>query len=129
MDRVRDLSLRILPLLASLACTSNQRVSVAPEPESLAAYLGEYRPNDLHVIPTSGPAFWLHNPSVAEDSLVGVVGRDQPAPRRAIAIAEIRALEVPRASAGRTVGLVGGVVGTAGLVVLLVATAGSEPVY
>ena len=129
MYRVIERGLGVLPVVAALACTSNQRVTVSPEPESLATYLGQDHPSDLRVTRASGPAFWLHNPAVAGDSLVGVVGREQPAPRRAIAISDIRALEVPRVSAGRTVGLVGSVAGTAGLVLLLVATAGSEPVY
>jgi hypothetical protein len=117
------------PLLLGFGCTSNRQVAVTPEPAARSAYLNDHQPRYLRVTTTSGQSAWLQHTVVVGDSLIGRADRDQPPSRRAIALADIRTLEVPEFSAGRTVGLVGGVVGTAGLALLVFATAGSEPVY
>jgi len=122
----------LVPLLlvaAMAACTVNRRVEVAPEPEAVSRYLEASRPADLQVTDTTGRTTWLHNPRIAGDSLVGVAGRDDPRARRAVPLTAIRTLAVPQFSTGRTLGLVGGIVGAAGLTLLVVATDGPQPVY
>ena len=115
--------------LLLVACTSNHVVTVVPELRTLEEFLRAEHPRDLRVTTRTDAATWIHSPHVLGDSLVGDAGRDQPPPRRAIPIADIRRLEVPRFSTGRTLGLVGGIVGTAGLAGLIIATSGRAPVY
>jgi hypothetical protein len=129
--RLQPAALRLhvaLALVTGIACTANHPVPGGPEPSPLSAYLADHRPRDLRVTTTAGSSLWLHNPMLAGDSLIGDAGRDQPPARRAVALADIRALEAPKFSAGRTLGLIGGIVGTAAVAVLILSS-GNEAVY
>lgn len=115
-------------LLAGGACTSNQRVEGTAVPAGIRQYLVAHHPADVQVTDQAGSVAWLHGPRVEGDSLVGTLSRDEPRMRRAVALSSIRFLSVPHFSAARTLGLVGGVVGSAGLT-LLILSAGNDPVY
>ena len=115
-------------LLSFLACTTNRTVDLSAGPESVAHYLASHHPADVQVTDSAGARVWLHGPRVSGDSLIGTVNRDEPREQRAVALTSIRSLAVPHFSAGKTFGLIGGVVGTAGLVVMILAD-GSQPVY
>jgi hypothetical protein len=45
-----------------------------------------------------------------------------------VALSDVRVLEAPKFSAGRTLGLVGGIIGSAGVAVLILSS-GNEAVY
>jgi hypothetical protein len=115
-------------LVAGLACTTNRAVNLSAGPESISRYLESHHPADIQVTGAAGERVWLHGPRVSGDSLFGTLSRDEPRARRAIALTSIRSLAVPHFSAGKTFGLIGGVVGTAALVVIILAD-GSQPVY
>jgi hypothetical protein len=116
-------------LLASPACTSTQTLAVAPTPEEIGPFLQDQRPADIRITDTAGRQLWIHNPRLVGDTLRGVTRREPPQAPLAIPLTQIRASAVPRFSAGRTAGLVGGLLGGAGLALLVLATSGSEPVY
>ncbi len=115
-------------LLSGLACTTNRAVDLSAGPQSILHYLESHHAADVQVTDSAGERIWLHGPRVSGDSLFGTLSRDEPRARRAIALTSIRSLAVPHFSAGKTFGLIGGVVGTAGLVVIILADA-AQPVY
>jgi hypothetical protein len=118
-----------LILLSLTACTANRPVAVSPEPAALAAYLQQEHPRDIQVTNTAGGSVWLHNPRLSGDSLTGELRREEPREQRAIPVGTIRTIAQPHFSAGRTVGFLGGVLGSAGVALLIVATNGAEPAY
>lgn len=85
-------------------------------------------PRRRQVTDSVGTKVWLHGPRVSGDFLVGTLNRGTPREQRAVALTPIRSLAIPHFSAGKTFGLIGGVVGTAGLVVIILAD-GSQPAY
>lgn len=87
-----------------------------------------HHPANVQLTKVAGERFWLHGPRVSGDSLLGTLNRDEPRARRVIAPTLIRSLAIPHFSAGKTFGLTGGVIGTAGLMVIILAD-GSQPVY
>jgi hypothetical protein len=116
--------------LGCAGCTANRAVNVAIDPESVSRYLASSRPADIQVADSAGAKVWLHGPRVTGDSLVGTLSRDEPRKRRAVALTSITSLAVPRFSAGKTFALIGGVVGSAGIGLIIIASgSGSEPVY
>lgn len=110
-------------------CTTNRPVQLSPGPEGLGTYLQTARPSALQVTDTAGKVVWLHAPTLAGDSLAGVLNRGDSRSRRAFPPAAISSIAEPQFSAGRTLGLVGGVLGSIGIALLIVAPTGSEPVY
>jgi len=78
---------------------------------------------------TAGRIVWLHDPRLVNDSLVALLKWGDPRSRRSIPLPAIRTVAEPYFSAGRTLGLVGGVLGSMGIALLVVATTGPEPVY
>jgi hypothetical protein len=115
-------------LLAGLACTTNRAVDLSAGPQSMPHYLESHHPADVQVTDAAGARFWLHGPRVSGDSLLGTLSREEPRERRAIALTSVRSLAIPHFSAGKTFGLIGAVIGTAGLMVIILAD-GSQPVY
>jgi hypothetical protein len=118
-----------LAAIAALGCTVNRALAVSPEPQALARYLSERQPPNLQVTDSLGRRTWVHRPRVVGDSLTGVLGIEPPAPRYSIPLAAIHRLDQPHFSPGRTAGLIGGIIGTAGVALLLVAGTGPDPVY
>lgn len=110
-------------------CTANREMQLSPTPDGLATYLQTSHPRDLQVTDTAGQQFWLHRPKLVGDSLVGLPDWNRSASRRAIPVAAIGSVAEPRFSAGRTIGLVGGILGSAGIALIIVASSGPEPVY
>ena len=110
-------------------CTTNRPVQLSPGPEGLTTYVQTARPRDLQVTDTAGKVVWLHAPTLAGDSLAGVLNQGDSRTRRAFPPAAIRTIAEPQFSAGRTIGLVGGVLGSIGIALLVVGSTGAEPVY
>ena len=97
--------LTIGPLGLALACTTNAPVNVTPDAVSLGQYLEAHPSSDLQVTDTAGHHFWLHDPVVQNDSLIGVVNRSDPTTLRGIRLDEIQGLAQPHTDVARTVGL------------------------
>jgi hypothetical protein len=115
--------------LLGTSCTTNRPVQLSPDPEGVASYLQTARPSALQVTDTAGKVVWLHAPALAGDSLAGMLNRGDSRTRQVFPPAEIRTIAEPHFSAGRTLGLVGGVLGSMGIALLIVAPTGPEPVY
>src|SRR5262245_45614198 len=120
--------LLVPPLVLALGCTSNHPVSVTPDPVQLSQYLEAHPTEDLRVTDTAGHRYWLHNPAVQNDSLVGVKSRAEPNARRALPLAEIRELQRPEFDTGKTLVLGGGIVFGMVTVVALAVDGGSDAV-
>ncbi|MEO8633997.1 MAG: hypothetical protein ABI587_01860 [Gemmatimonadales bacterium] len=116
-------------LVAGLACTTSRAIDLSAGPDTIGHYLDARHPTDVQVTDSAGRKAWLHSPRVEGDSLVGVLSRDEPRERLAIPLASIRSLAVPHFSAGRTAGLIGGTVGAAGLIVIIIASSLPDAVY
>ncbi len=100
----------IAPLGLALACTTNHPVTVAPDAVQLSQYLEAHPTADLQVTDTAGHRYWLHDPVVQNDSLIGVKSRAEPEVRRGLPLAEIRSLARPEFNTARTIGFAGGAV-------------------
>jgi hypothetical protein len=103
-------------------CLSTRQVLTTPQPQDLASYLASRRPEDILVRDSKGGDHWIHHPLVDGDTVRGVRGRDLPQPRIAIAVGDVSQVEEPHFSAGRTLGLVGVMLGTAAVVLAILAS-------
>jgi hypothetical protein len=101
------------------SCTYNRPVTLAP-PESIASYLAAHHPSDVLVTDTSGRARWVHDPRLDGDTICGSHYHDFTRPRVAIPVDVIRSLATPHFSLGRTLGLLGAVLGTAAAALLII---------
>jgi len=105
-----------------LACSVTRPMSL---PTPSAGEEGRTLYPALWVTDATGRARWVYDAWVERDTLRGLRG---PAPSReriALPISQVRAVAAPRFSPGRTVGLIGGLVGLVLASVLLA----PEPVY
>jgi hypothetical protein len=93
-----------------------------PQPQSLGAYLASKHPADILVTDRRGGTHWYHNPAVDGDTLRGVRSRELPQPRLAMAISDIDRVEEPHFSTGKTLGLIGAVLGAAAVGILILAS-------
>ncbi len=117
-----------LTLGSVTACSINRPVALTPAPNALAAYVDSQRPSDLLITDTAGHSLWVHAPRVDGDTLRGVPGTDLPPLHLAIPVGAVRSVAAPHFSAGRSLGLVGGIVAAAGLALVII-TSGTGPVY
>jgi len=117
-----------MTLAVIAACSVNRPVTLTPEPNALAGYLTAHHPADIRITDSAGRARWLHAPRLDGDTLRGVPGTDLPPQRLAIPMTAVRSVEVPQLCTGRTLGLFGAVVATAGLALLIIAS-GTGPSY
>jgi len=117
-----------LTLGSVTACSINRPVALTPAPNALAAYVDSQRPSDLLITDTAGHSRWVHAPRVDGDTLRGVPGTDLPPHHLAIPVSAVRSVAAPHFSAGRTFGLIGGILVTAGTALLIVGI-GTHPVY
>lgn len=113
-------------MMLGTACTSNRAAVTAAGPETLSAYLASSNPADILVTDKSGGSHWYHNPTMDGDSLRGVRGHDLPRYPVAIAVADIAGIQEAHFSAGRTLGLIGGVLAVVTAAVLIL---GSQVSY
>ena len=104
----------------SLGCTTWKTERLAPE-----QVITSKRPDHVRVLQASGARLELWAPRLSNDSLIGRLERGDSARLGAIALAEVRELQVRGVSAGKTVLLAAGV----GVAVLLVAAAASSDGY
>lgn len=116
--------------VAGVGCSTNRAVLSGPEPQTLSQYLATSHPQDILVTDKHGGSHWMHNPVVDGDTLRGVRSRDLPQPKLAIAIADVSEVEEPHFSGGKTLGLVGAIVGVTGVLLLILAsTIGTHVTY
>ena len=110
-----------------VACSINRPIPAAPDPAALGDYLAAHRPPDLLVTDTAGRSRWIHKPRLDGDTLRGVRNRELPRWQVAIPLTTVRSVAAPHFSTGRTVGLVGAVLGALTVAVLIMS--GVQPDY
>ena len=104
----------------SAACYINRPLSVAPQRGPVAEYLASHPHAVLYVIDSAGNGRWLHHPSLDGDTLRGRPTQDFTERRLlAIPLSQVASLAVPQFSAGRTAGLMGGLVAATGVAVII----------
>ena len=99
------------------ACQTWRPTTVSPQ-----QLIAEERPSSVRVTLTNGEAVTVRDPTMRNDSIVGVTENDR-GPRYSpvgMASREVRLLEVRHFSVGKTIGLAGLAVATIGLVVYVV---------
>jgi hypothetical protein len=100
---------RVLPVYLALACTTNHPLTVTPDAVQLSQYLEAHPTEDLEVTDTAGHRYWLHDPVVQNDSLIGVKSRAEPKLRRGMPLTEIRGLARSEFDTPKTIGLASGI--------------------
>jgi len=103
----------------ALACTTNHPVSVTPDAVQLSQYLEAHPSPDLQVTDTAGQSYWLHDPVVQNDSLIGVRNRNQPDTRVGLGLGEVRSLARPEFDTESALLMTGFVAGMAVMYVTL----------
>ena len=99
----------ILPLGFLVACSTNHPVTVTPDAVQLAQYLEAHPTSALQVTNTTGHRYWLYDPVVQNDSLIGVKNRAEPGVQRGLPLSEIRGLARPGFDTPKTIGLASGI--------------------
>ena len=92
-----------------VACSTNHPVSVTPDAVQLAQYLEAHPASALQVTDTTGHRYWLYDPVVQNDSLIGVRSRAEPEVRVGLAAGGDRSLARPEFDTPKTVGLASGI--------------------
>ena len=111
----------VVPMLV-VAC-SVTRPTALPVPSASAQDRITYPA--LLVTDSTGRARWVYDAWVEGDTLRGQRAADAPRARIAMPLSQVKAVAAPRFSTGRTVGLIGGMVG----VVLAAVLLAPDPVY
>src|SRR5436309_2521221 len=111
----------VVPIVL-LACSVTRPTSL-PAPSASAQDRTIYPA--LLVTDSTGRARWVYDAWVEGDTLRGLRAADAPRERIAVPLSQVKAVAAPRFSTGRTVGLIGGVVG----VVLAAVLLAPDPVY
>jgi hypothetical protein len=109
-------------------CSVTRAVPVTPDAVSLTSYLAEHPATNLRVTERSGRKYWVHSPEVRGDSLVGRRGYDVPVRLLSVGLDDVVELHTSHFSAGRTAGVVGGVLAAAGVALALVIEE-AQPIY
>ena len=121
----------LIPLGACMliaGCSVTRPMPVTPDAAALRSYLAEHPTADVQVTARSGRRYWMHAPEVLGDSLVGRRGYDVPVRHLSVGLDDVVELRTGHFSAGRTAGVVGGVLALAGVaLVLLIEQA--QPTY
>ncbi len=99
----------IIPLGFVVACSTNHPVTVTPDAVQLAQYLEAHPASALQVTDTTGHRYWLYDPVVQNDSLIGVKSRAEPEVRWGLPLAEIRGLARSEFDTPKTIGLASGI--------------------
>ena len=129
--RTSNLSHAVILFAASLlcACAVNRPVALTPDASGLAAFLDARHPADILVTDATGHSQMVHNPQLDGDTLRGLRNRDLPRERVSIPLGSVQGVAVPEFSAGRTLGLTGGILAVAAVGLLIVVGNGPQPVY
>jgi hypothetical protein len=109
-------------------CSVTRPVPATPDAPSLRTYLAEHPTANLRVTERSGRKYWVHAPEIRGDSLVGRRGYDVPVQPLSVGLADVVELRTGHFSAGRTAGVVGGVLAVTGVALLLVIEE-AQPIY
>ncbi|HEY3279006.1 MAG TPA: hypothetical protein VGJ83_00715 [Gemmatimonadales bacterium] len=117
MTRALMIRAAALALIAA-ACSVTKPVDLAPGVAGIREYLAAHAPPVLLVSDSVGHARWVHHPRLEGDTLRGLRSQDMPLERIAIPLNQVRGIAAPRFSAGRTLGLFGGLAAALGVVIL-----------
>src|SRR5512144_1947239 len=99
-----------LPVLLALpACTVTRPIAPNPAPASIQEYLRAHPRAALKVTDSTGQARWVYDASVSADTLRGVRSTTMPRQPVTIPLHEVTGVSATRLSAGRTLGLFGGI--------------------
>jgi hypothetical protein len=109
-------------------CSVTRPMPVTPDAPMLRSYLAEHPTANLRVTARSGRQYWMPAPEVRGDSLVGRQGYDVPVQHLSVGLDDVVELRTGHFSAGRTAGLVGGVLALAGVALVLVSEE-AQPTY
>jgi len=115
-------------VLTVSACAANKPVALSPGPAAVSNFFATHHPTDVLVTDSTGHSQMVHDPQIDGDSLRGLRNRELPRLRLAIPVNNINGIAVPQLSAGRTLGLVGAIVGAAAVGVVILAS-GAKPDY
>ena len=97
-------SVPLVVLVSLTACKTWQPVEASPAP-----WIARERPQEVRVTTESGIRMTLRSPVVANDSIVMPMEGPPVLPRRGVALANLRTLEVARFSAIKSAGLAAGI--------------------
>jgi hypothetical protein len=99
---------RALSLLLALAWLLNGCTSWRTQEVSPASYIQSQHPGKIRLTLQDSTRLTLQSPAVVGDSIVGASGGDSAL--QAVPVSNVRSFEVRQTSAGKTVGLVFGIV-------------------
>jgi hypothetical protein len=111
--------------LIAAACSVTTPVDLTPGVAGIREYLAAHAPPVLLVSDSAGHTRWVHHPRLEGDTLRGLRGQDMLFERIAIPLSQVSGIAAPRFSAGRTLGLFGGLAAVVGVVILTA----PDPVY
>ena len=97
-------SVPLVVLVSLTGCKTWQPVEASPAP-----WIAQERPPEVRVTTASGARMTLRSPVVANDSIVSPVEGPLVLPRRGVALADLRALEVAHFSAIKSAALATGI--------------------
>lgn len=108
----------MLVLVPAAGACHGWRPQATPVPRAIEQMHGR---GTVRILRSDGSLVVLASPRVTGDSIVGTAG--SPPRRTAVAVAGVERVEAREVSAGKTAGLVGGILGAAALMVGLAALA------
>ena len=110
------------------ACSVTRPVPIALDAPGVSAYLTDNPRSNLQVTERSGRRYWVHEPRVSGDSLLGQLGYDVPVQPLSVPLEEVEELRTSHFSWGRTGAVVAGSMAAA-FVALAILVEGAEPTY
>jgi hypothetical protein len=120
--------IRLGACMLMAGCSVTRPMPVTPDAATLRRYLAEHPTANVRVTARSGRKYWMHAPEVRGDSLVGRRGYDVPVQHLSVGLDDVVELRTGHFSAGRTAGVVGGVLALAGVALVLVIQE-TQPIY
>lgn len=97
-------SVPLLVLVSLTGCKTWQAVETSPAP-----WIAQERPQEVRLTTEDGGRITLRSPIIVNDSIVSSVEGPLVLPRRGVALADLRAVEVSRFSAVKSAALAAGI--------------------